>query len=106
MTAEAITWDDILDNYEDFLDEYNSALDSGRIPAMEPEPVLDPPRGRPTSDNRERLDKLQAETKDVTERLAQAMQNNCSDRAADRDRVNAHRHYASLRYQPQRRSST
>ena len=97
MSAEATSWDDVLDDYEDLLDEYNDALDNERIPDMEPTPVLDPPRSQPTSDHRERLVELQAESESIVGRLASAMRDNRADRTADRDRVNARRRYAGLR---------
>ena len=100
MTSEATTWDDILDDYEDLLDEYNDALDGERIPDMEPEPILHPPSPQPTAAHRQRLAELQAEAKSITDRLASAMRDNHNDRVAGRDRVNARRRYAGLRYQP------
>jgi len=88
-----LTWDDLLDDYEDSIDASNDALDRGLWPPAETAVPPSAPRDSPELHHRERFNELQAEATGVAARLRSAMGSNESLRAQDRARVHAHREY-------------
>jgi hypothetical protein len=89
------TWDDLLDEFEDLIDECHTALDAGRVPEFQPMQPEEVPSATPTGEHRARFGNLLEEAADASDRLAEAMKANAQVRSEGRDRVRAHRGYAS-----------
>lgn len=88
------TWDDVLDDFEDMVDECHEALDGGRLPETSSE-LPDVPPMALTPVQSARLADLQNAAAEAAQRLVDAMADNAKERSRGRDRVSAHREYSS-----------
>ena len=90
-----ITWDDLLDEFEDTIDECHDALDAGRTPTIDIASPDQVPQNPPTDSHRERFEELLEDATSASNRIAEAMAKNSQTRSHDRERVQAHRRYAT-----------
>lgn len=96
MTAETsndLTWDDVLDDYEDLIDETLDSLDAGRPPAFSGLDEI--PSSKPSDHHVERFARLLAQAEEAAESLRSALTSNAELRATDRDRLQARRTYSA-----------
>jgi len=92
--ADDPTWDDVLDDFEDLIDETLDALDAGRPLETSTETEIRIPAAEPASHHMERFARLQAEATEASVHLRAALTTNTELRAADRDRLQARRTYS------------
>ena len=95
-TDRARIWDDLLDEFEDMVDEVQTALDYGHWPDEIPPPsrassVPGPPNGA----QRLRLEELQARAEEQSGRVQAALAAHRSELSRQGERLRAARSYAS-----------
>ena len=90
-------WDDLLDEFEDMVDEVQTAIDYGHWPDEIPLPSRpESLPGAPDSAQRQRLGQLQARAAEQSERIRALLEARESELSRQGDRRRAARSYASF----------
>ena len=89
-----LTWDEVLDDFSDLIDEINDALDAGQVPPMLVEIDQVVPDVAPDQTHVDRFAELNRQATEVAHRVASMMDESAAALRDDRTRVRAHRAYA------------
>ncbi len=96
-TDGAQLWDDLLDEFEDMVDEVQTALDYGHWPEEIAAPTrTDSLPGPPDDSQRRRLRELQSRAEELSARIRAALADHESELSRQGDRLRAARSYASF----------